>query len=91
MEVNIEALKKLLEEKFHNNQTLFAQELGLDRTHVNKVFKNNGKGAGAIFCGAIIKYCNENNLDYKDYFIFLEQNVNKFTKQPQPDTRKHTS
>ncbi len=80
MEINIEALSNLLKEKFNNNQTVFAQEVGIDRTHVNKVFKNNGKGAGAMFCGAIIKYCNENNLNYKDYIIFLKQNVNKFTK-----------
>lgn len=70
MEVNIEALEQLLEEKFEGNQTAFAEATGLERTHVNKVFKNNGKGAGAIFCGAIIKYCNANNLDYQKY-IFL--------------------
>lgn len=80
MEVKIEELKKLLKESFDNNQTLFAQTLGIDRTHVNKVFKNNGRGAGAMFCGAVIKYCNDNKLDYKNYIIFLEQNVNKFTK-----------
>lgn len=80
MEINIGALEKLLRDKFNNNQTIFAQEMGIDRTHVNKVFKNNGKGAGAMFCGAIIKYCNDNNLDYREYIIFLEQNVNKFTK-----------
>lgn len=70
MEVNIEALQRLLEEDFKNNQTFFAEKMGLERTHVNKVFKNNGKGAGAIFCGAIIKYCNSNNLDYKEYIFF---------------------
>lgn len=80
MEINIEELGKLLKERFNNNQTTFAQEMGIDRTHVNKVFKNKGKGAGALFCGAIIKYCNDNNLDYRNYIIFLEQNVNKFTK-----------
>lgn len=70
MEVNIIALKKLLTERFNNNQTLFSQETGIERTHVNKVFNSDGKGAGAIFCGAIIKYCDKNNLDYKKY-IFL--------------------
>lgn len=69
MEVKIEELKKLLEEKFQGNQTLFAVTLGIDRTHVNKVFKN-GKGAGAVFCGAIIKYCKENNLNEDDYIFF---------------------
>lgn len=70
MEVNIQALKELLNEEFQGNQTAFAEAMGLERTHVNKVFKNNGKGAGAIFCGAIIKYCNTKNLDYQKY-IFL--------------------
>lgn len=80
MEINIDALKRLLKEKFNNNQTAFSKEIGINRTHVNKVLKNNGKGAGSIFCGAIIKYCNDNNLNYKEYIIFLKQNVNKFTK-----------
>ena len=70
MEVNIEKLKELLKVRFNNNQTLFAEKLGIERTHVNKVFKSNGKGAGAGFCGAIIKYCNENKLNYEEY-IFL--------------------
>lgn len=70
MKVNIEALKKLLEKEFHGNQTAFAESMGLERTHVNKVFRNNGKGAGSIFCGAIIKYCNNNNLDYQKYIFF---------------------
>lgn len=79
MEINIEELEKLLNEKFEGNQTVFAKTLGLERTHVNKVFKSKGKGAGAVFCGAIIKYCNDNNLDYQKY-IFLEENVKKITK-----------
>ena len=71
MEVNIEALEKLMIERFQGNQTAFAEATGLERTHVNKVFKNKGKGAGAMFCGAIIKFCNDNNLDYQKY-IFLK-------------------
>lgn len=70
MQINIEELKKLLDEQFNGNQTVFAKEMGLERTHVNKVFKNNGKGAGSLFCGAIIKYCKEKNINYEKY-IFL--------------------
>lgn len=80
MRINIEKVKELIENKFNNNQTLFAQTLGIERTHVNKVLRNNGKGAGALFCGALIKYCNENNIDYEEY-IFLDNNVNKFTNE----------
>ncbi len=70
MKVNIETLQQLLDEKFKGNQTAFAETMGLERTHVNKVFKNKGKGAGSMFCGAIIKYCNNNKLNYQEY-IFL--------------------
>ncbi len=71
MTPNIEALMQLLEMKFNNNQSEMARVLKIERTHLNKMFNNNGKGAGATVCGAIIKYCNENNLDYKKY-IFLD-------------------
>ena len=70
MEANIIELEKLLNERFKGNQTDFAKAMGLERTHVNKVFKSKGKGAGAVFCGAVIKYCNNNNLNYQNY-IFL--------------------
>lgn len=70
MKVNIKAIEELLNEKFDGNQTAFAEAIKVERTHVNKVLKNDGKGAGALFCGAIIKYCNENNLNFNDY-IFL--------------------
>lgn len=70
MEINIEKLKELLRKEFNDNQTLFAETLGIERTHVNKVLKSNGKGAGAGFCGAIIKYCNENKLNYEEYIFF---------------------
>lgn len=73
MEVNIEALEKLLEDEFKGNQTVFAQTLGLERTHVNKVFKTKGKGAGAGFCGAIIKYCKEKNIDEEKYIFFTNK------------------
>ena len=68
---NIKALLILLKEKFDNNQSEMARVLNVERTHLNKMFKCNGKGAGATICGAIIKYCNENNLDYTKY-IFLK-------------------
>lgn len=70
MEVNIVELEKLLTDKFGGNQTDFAETMGLERTHVNKVFRNKGKGAGALFCGAIIKYCSSMNLDYRKYIFF---------------------
>lgn len=70
MEVNMKGLEDLLKTVFHGNQTAFAEATGINRTHVNKVFKSNGRGAGATFCGAIMKYCINNNLDYNKYIFF---------------------
>ncbi len=78
MEINISKLESLLVSNFDNNKSLMARKLGIETSHLNKVFHNNGRGAGAKFCGAIMKYCEENDLDYKQ-FIFLNKNVNKFT------------
>lgn len=69
MEVNIEALNKLLIERFGNNQTLMAKAFRVNRHQLNTVLKT-GKGAGADFCGAIIKWCECNGIYYKEY-IFL--------------------
>ncbi len=71
MKINVKAVNDLIKNKFDNNQTLFAKEINADRTHLNRVLRANGNGAGAVICGGIIKYCEDNNLDYKDY-IFLE-------------------
>lgn len=71
MTLNTKALMQLLEKRFNNNQSEMARILKIERTHLNKTLNNNGKGAGATVCGAIIKYCNENKLDYRKY-IFLD-------------------
>jgi len=70
MIVNMKALLRLLEENFKGNQSEMARVFGVQRTHLNKVLRSNGKGAGTTICGAIIKYCNKNNLDVNDYIFF---------------------
>ena len=70
MIINMKALFKLLRDVFNDNQSEMARVLGIQRTHLNKVLRSNGKGAGATICGAIIKYCNKNNLDVNDYIFF---------------------
>lgn len=70
MEVNVEALIKLLEVEFNNNQTEMAKAFGVSRYQLNTVLRKNGKGAGAFICGAIIKWCENHGRYYKNY-IFL--------------------
>ena len=70
MIINMKALLKLLKDVFKDNQSEMAKTFGVERSHLNKVLRSNGKGAGATICGAIIKYCNRNNLNVDDYIFF---------------------
>lgn len=70
MEVNIGALKTLLREKFNNNQAEMAEILNINRHQLNMILNHNGKNAGKKVIGAIIKYCDTYNYNFRDY-IFL--------------------
>ncbi len=64
------AFNTLLREKFNNNQSEMAKILNISRYQLNMVLNHNGKNAGKKIIGAIIKYCDENNYNFRDY-IFL--------------------
>ena len=70
MEINMGAFNTLLREKFNNNQAEMARGIGVSKYQLNIVLNNNGKKAGKKFIGAIIKYCDKNNYNFRDY-IFL--------------------
>ena len=70
MKVNIENLQKLIEEKFDNNKTRFAETIGISREYISKVVNEKENKDSAKLCNAIILFCESNNLNYKDY-IFL--------------------
>lgn len=71
MEINILNLKELIREKFKNNKTKFAEEIGISREYVSKLLNGKQDGDSVKICNAIIVYCENNNLDYKQY-IFLK-------------------
>lgn len=70
MEINMGTFIQLLKNRFDNNQSKMARVLGINRYQLSAVIKNNGKGAGKKIIGAIIKYCDINELDFRKY-IFL--------------------
>jgi len=79
MHPNINAINNLIQEKFKGNKAAFALVLGINRSHVSLILNNKGKGAGAVFLGALINYCQKEGLDFKDY-IFLDSSVNILTE-----------
>lgn len=70
MIVNMGAIRVLLQEKFNGNKAEMARNFGISKYHIGQIFKSNGKCAGKKFIVGVIKYCEENNYDFKDY-IFL--------------------
>lgn len=71
MRVNIVNLNKLIKERFRGNKTFFAEILEIDRCYLNQILNGKINNNSSKVCNAIIKFCERNNLDYKDY-IFLE-------------------
>lgn len=71
MRVNIQAVKRLIEERFRGNNSWFAEEIGMDATYVSTILNNPEKSKSDKFCNSLIKYCTINNMDFKKY-IFLE-------------------
>ncbi len=71
MRINISNLSNLIDERFRGNQTFFAEVAKINRCYLNLILHNKASANSSKVCNAIIRYCETNNLDYKDY-IFLE-------------------
>jgi hypothetical protein len=63
---NVSKLRKLIVNRF-NNKAAFAREIGVNRTTISKIITR--ERAGAKFFGGLIKYCERENLDYKEYIV----------------------
>jgi hypothetical protein len=75
---NIQAIRSLISNKFDGNKTAFADAIGVNRSQVSLIINQEGKGAGSVFYGALIAYCEREGLNFRDY-IFLPENVTKLT------------
>lgn len=71
MRVNIFNLSSLIDKKYRGNQSFFADDAELDRSYFNQLMNGKIDSNSPKICNKIIRYCEKNNLDYKDY-IFLE-------------------
>lgn len=77
MYLNIEGILRLIKEKFRNNKTFFADEIGINRGYLSTVLNGNGKEDSPKLCNAIIKYCEKNNLDCEKYIFFANNVIKK--------------
>jgi hypothetical protein len=78
MRPNVEAIQSLIDSRFSGNKAAFAEELSINRSQVSLVLNNDGKGAGALFLGSLMAYCEREKMDFHE-FIFLPDSVNKLT------------
>ena len=67
MEAKIGSIKELIKVKFHDNNSYFAEEIGIRREYVSAILNEKTPADSPKFCNAVIAYCERNNLDYKEY------------------------
>lgn len=70
MRINQETVKRLIKEKFRNNQTWFAEEININPHYFNQIMLGNKKNSSPKACRGIIEYCKKNKLDISEFIIF---------------------
>ena len=65
MEVKVEEVKQLIKEKFHDNNSYFAKEIGMGREYVSAIINERKNADSPKFCNALIAYCEKKSIDYK--------------------------
>ena len=71
MEAKIDKIESLVKEKFHDNNSYFAKEIGMGREYVSAIMNERINADSPKFCNAVIAYCERNNLDYRDYIRII--------------------
>lgn len=71
MQANVKNIERLVQKNFNGNRAQFAKALGVERSQVSMLL-NHGNAVGAKFYGALIYYCEANNLNFKDYIVLPE-------------------
>lgn len=71
MKVNISKLSDFIDKRYRGNLTFFAKEAEIERSYFNQMMNGKVNNKSPKICNQIIRYCEKNNLDYKE-FIFLQ-------------------
>lgn len=67
MEIKIEEVKQLIKDRFHDNNSYFAKEIGMGREYVSTIINERKNTYSPKFCNALIAYCEKNSIDFKKY------------------------
>nr|DAY63158.1 MAG TPA: ATP-dependent target DNA activator B [Caudoviricetes sp.] len=69
LKLNIEAVLELIKQNFRNNKAFFAETIGVDPSYLSSVLNSKAIDHSPKICNGIMKYCQDNNLDYREYII----------------------
>ena len=69
MSLNVENLKKLMQEKYKGNYNAFARATGINVALLHRILNGKG-GAGMKTINELVVFCKKNDLKVEDY-IFL--------------------
>lgn len=72
MEANIDEIKTIIKNKYRNNQSWFASDIGVNISFLNEILNKKKSPKSNKLCLAIIRWCEKNKLDYKRYIVFLD-------------------
>lgn len=70
MQINVNAVRTLIKEKFRNNQKWFAEEINIDAHYFNQIMLGHKKPSSPKACRGVIAYCKKNALNIDKYVIF---------------------
>lgn len=70
MKLNVEAIQKLVEDRFNGQLSKFVNELKMDYSYVNQIVKGHKSPGSKKLCDKVIDYCKRNNLDFHEFIFF---------------------
>lgn len=88
MEVNVEAIQELIDEKFRGNVSWFADEIQVDKAYIASILNYKRDAKSNKFIVGIINYCKKNNLNYENYIIFLKERLKKINQKEKYNMKK---
>lgn len=81
MTIRVKEVQSLIEEKFRGNISWFAEEIGIDKAYLSELLRTGKNADSYKACVGIISYCDENELNFKNYIKILHVRLKKINQK----------
>lgn len=71
MQINIIAVKELIEKEYRGNQRWFSEEIGVNEGYLSSILNNKRKPTSPKVIDGIVNLCKKKKWNCKKYIIFL--------------------